>query len=349
MKWWNEMQNRQVTLAKRPIGIPTVNDFGLIETEIPELEAGQFLLRNLYISLDAGFRNWMSEGSGDNILPAMPLDAPVMGLTLGRVVASRHDDFAEGQFLMARVAWEEYSISDGSDFLVPLESDLGHPKSYHLGILGDTGMSAYFGLTDIGRPQPGETVLISAAGGAVGSVAGQIANLAGARTIGLAGSDEKCERLKKELGYQHALNHRSPDLADQLAALCPDGIDVYFDSVGGPLLEIVLDHIAEGARIPFCGAITDYNAEEPIPGPSNLFQLVTKSALIKGYMTHELVDRYPEARGQLSQWIDSGEMRSVEYIHDGIENTGLAFSELFQGKNFGKSIVRLAAAVEDGE
>jgi NADPH-dependent curcumin reductase CurA len=336
------MRNTQVVLASRPQGLPRPSDFAVVESEVRPLEPGEFLLKNLYISLDAGFRNWMNEDSGDEVLPAMPLNQPVMGLTLGRVVDSRNPEYRTGQLLMARLAWEEFSISDGSDFLVPLEDDRAHPLRYHLGILGDTGMSAYFGLTDIGKPKPGETVLVSAAGGAVGTVAGQIASIRGARTVGLAGSDEKCKRLVEELGYEHALNHRAADLSERLQAACPDGIDVYFDSVGGPLLETVLEHINDGARIPFCGAVTAYNAVEPIPGPSNLFQLVIKSARLEGFMTHLQVDRYDEARTQLSTWIDEGKLRSVEYLHKGVEKAGLAFCELFEGKNFGKTIVEVA-------
>jgi NADPH-dependent curcumin reductase CurA len=336
------VRNVQVTLARRPVGLPQVDDFGVVESTVRPIKDGEFLLRNYYISLDAGFRNWMSEGSGDNILPAMPLDEPVMGLTLSRVIESKNPEYPAGRLMMSRVAWEEYSIAKGDEFLVDLGDDLPYPASWYLGILGDTGMSAYFGLVDIGKPQPGETVLVSAAGGGVGSVAGLIARIMGARTIGFAGNDEKCKRLVDELGYHHAINHRSADIDEQLGALCPDGIDVYFDSIGGPLLEVVLEHIAEGARIPFCGAVTAYNAEAPIPGPSNLFQLVTKTALIQGFMTHMQVDRYEAAREQLAAWVHSGQLKNVEYVHEGVEKAGLAFCELFAGKNFGKSIVKIA-------
>lgn len=338
------MRNTQVVLARRPIGIPRESDFRIEKGVVPRLDEGQFLLQNLYISLDAGFRNWMGEGSGDEVLPAMRLNEPITGLTLGRVVESKNLAHPEGQLLMARLAWEEYSTSDGSDFIVPLDDRAaGYPLSYHLGILGDTGMSAYFGLQDIGKPQPGETVLISAGGGAVGSIAGQIAKMCGARTVGLAGSDQKCERLIEELGYDAAINHRSSDLPNRLASACPHGIDVYFDNVGGPLLEIVLEQISEGARIPFCGAVTTYNAETPLVGPSNLFQLVVKSARLEGFMTHLRVARYDEARDQLRRWIDAGDIKSVEYLHDGIEKAGLAFCELFEGKSFGKSVVRVGS------
>ena len=337
------MKNTQVVLARRPVGLPQNDDFRVQQSEIRELRKGEFLVGNLYLSLDAGFRNWMGEGSGDEILPAMPLDEPVMGLSLGRVLQSRHPDYAEGALLMARFAWERYSISDGSDFIVALESPGPHPLHYHLGVLGDTGMSAYFGMTDIALPQPGETVVVSAAGGAVGSIAGQIAKMRGARTVGLSSSDEKCTRLVSELGYDVGVNHRATNFPDLLGAACPEGIDVYFDNVGGTVLETVLEHVAPGARIPFCGAVAAYAAETPIPGPSNLFQLVVHSVRLQGFMTHLQADRYDEARGCLSQWLSQGEIRSVESIHRGVDQAGVAFCELFAGRNFGKSIVEVEA------
>jgi len=338
------MKNTQVLLARRPVGLPREADFRVVEGEVRRIESGEFLLENLYLSLDAGFRNWMNEGSGDSVLPAMPLGEPVTGLTLGRVVRSRHPGFAEGELLMARLAWEEYSIGSDADFVVRLAPDGSHPLHYHLGVLGDTGMSAYFGLLDIGKPTPGETVVVSAAGGAVGSIAGQIAKIHGARTVGFAGSDEKCERLRRELGYDAAINHRARDLSRRLFETCPGGIDVYFDCVGGALLEPVLSQLAEGARIPFCGAVAAYNAETPLPGPSNLFELVLKEVRLEGFLTHRKVDRYPEARRALSDWIEAGRLRSVEYVHEGIERAGIGFCELCEGRNFGKSIVKVRDA-----
>lgn len=336
------MNNTQVTLARRPRGKPVAEDFAVVQTETRALEAGQARVKNLFVSMDAGFRNWMDEGSGDAVLPAMPLGQAVMGLILGRVVESENDAIPVGRVIMARLAWEEYSTVDNSDWLVTIEDEHAHPLSYHLGILGDTGMSAYFGMHDIGKPGPGDTVLISAAGGAVGSVAGQIAKLRGARVIGLAGSNEKCRRLENELGYDLGLNYKDPALAETLAAACPDGINVYFDNVGGPLLEIVLDNIAPGARIPFCGAVADYAREEQTGGPSNLFQLVKQSATLQGFMTHLQLDRYPEARAQLSQWIASGEVKNTEAMYDGVAMCGVAFSDMFAGKNFGKTVVHVS-------
>jgi NADPH-dependent curcumin reductase CurA len=334
--------NKQVVLASRPDGAPREENFRLVETPLRPIEDGEFLVQNLYISLDAGFRNWMNEGSGDNVLPAMELGAPVMGLTLARVLESRRPDFKPGNLLMARLAWEQYTICDASDFMARLPDELPMPYSYYLGILGDTGMSAYFGLTDIGKPQPGETVLISAAGGAVGSVAGQIAKLMGARTVGIVGSDEKCRRLVAELGYDQAINRRCEEgLESAIARACPNGVDVYFDSIGGSMLEAALANLAEGARVVLCGAITAYGVTEPVPGPSNLFELVTKQASMQGFMCHFKDDRYDEARQQLTEWLQSGRIKAVEYKLEGIENTARAFCHMFEGKNFGKTVVKV--------
>jgi hypothetical protein len=239
---------------------------------------------------------------------------------------------------MARIAWQQYSLADDSHFIVKIDPAEPYPMNYYLGVLGDTGLSAYFGMMDIGRPQPGETVLVSAAGGAVGSIAGQIANILGARTVGIAGGEEKCRRLMDELGYDGAINHRG-DLREQIARQCPSGIDVFFDNIGGSILEPVLDHINTGARIALCGAVSTYAGEQP--GPTNLFQLITREATMQGFFAHTQVDRYPAARAQLAQWLEEGKLHAPEYMLDGIEQVGNAFCDLFAGRNFGKTIVRL--------
>jgi NADPH-dependent curcumin reductase CurA len=307
------------------------------------LRNGQARVKNFYVSMDAGFRNWMDEDSGDEVLPAMALGAPVMGLVLGEVIESKNKDIPLGNTVMTRLAWEQYSTVDGDDWLVTLseEEQKNHPLSYHLGVLGDTGMSAYFGMTDIAKPRAGETVLISAAGGAVGSVAGQIAKIMGARAVGFAGNKKKCHRLVEELGYDDAINYKSSDIHAELERACPNGVDVYFDNVGGQLLEYVLEHINQGARIPFCGAVADYAAQGESCGPRNLFRLVAQSATLKGFMTHLQTERYPEARAQLSQWLSSGQLQAREQMYEGVEQCGVAFSDLFAGKNFGKTVVKV--------
>ena len=333
------MDNTQVLLARRPNGAPTAEDFEVRTQPVAPIASGEALIENHYVSLDAGFRNWMDEDAGDDVLPAMAIGAPVMGLTVGRVIDSQHPTLEEGQLVMGRLAWEAYSVAK-DDFLIVLEeSDV--PLHYHLGILGDTGMSAYFGLKDIGQPTAQDTVVISAAGGAVGYVAGQIAKIMGAkRVIGVTSSPAKGERLVAELGYDGFISHRSETLHEDIESACSEGIDVYFDNVGGPLLEVILEHINDGARIPFCGAVADYARLAP-QGPSNLFQLVTHSAKLEGFMTHLQVERYPEAREQLLSWISQGQLKSVVQEYEGVENCGVAFANLFAGINFGKSVVRV--------
>lgn len=329
-----------VVLAARPNGAPVPSDFRVETRELPATKDGQILCENLFISLDAGFRNWMDEGSGDNVLPAMPLGEPVMGLTMSRVLESRNGEFAEGDILMARFAWETHTVTDAGDFISPIP-DPKYPLNYYLGVLGDTGLSGYFGLMDHGRLEDGETVLVSAAAGAVGSIAGQIAKLHGARTVGISSSDDKCARLVSELGYDAAINRNATDLNAAFAAACPNGVDVYFDNVAGPLLETVLDHINEDARVLLCGSVATYNNTEPEPGPSNLFQLTTKHASMHGFMTHLNLPRYDDARAQLAEWIAAGKLTVHEHRLHGIDNVGQAFCDLFAGANFGKTIVEL--------
>ena len=340
------IKNRQVLLASRPMGIPKVENFRVAENEVPSLVSGQILLENHYVSLDAGFRNWMNEGSGDDVLPEMQVDRPVMGLTLGQVIDSKLSEYAPGEWLMVRKAWEEYSVLDASHFISRLPEDRECPLSYYLGILGDTGLSAYFGLLDFGRPLKGQTVLVSAAGGAVGNVAGQIARIMGARSVGICGSKTKIDRLVDELGFDAAINYRMDDLDQSIKKACPNGIDVYFDNVGGPLLEVVLDNIAVGARIVLCGSIISYNALEPVRGPSNLFQLTARQATMQGFMTHLQETRYEEARKEITGWVKSGVLRNAEYRLTGINKVGQAFCDLFSGKNFGKTIVALKNSKE---
>ena len=320
--------------------MPHIDNFRVEERDIPELLDGRILCQNLFISLESGFRNWMDEGSGDEILPAMPIGEPVMGLTLSRVLESRNPLYRAGDLLMARFAWEEFTVTDAGDFISPL-TDVKHPLNYYLGVLGDTGLSAYFGLTDYGDIKPGETVLVSAAAGAVGSIAGQIAKLYGARTVGISSTAAKCQRLISDLGYDAALDRTVADLDKAMTIACPDGVDVYFDNVGGPMLQTVLNHINEEARILLCGSVATYNNPLPQPGPNNLFQLTTRHAHMHGFMTHLQLARYDEARTVLAGWIEEGHLVVHEHRLQGIENVARAFCDLFAGVNFGKTIVVL--------
>ena len=334
------MKNTQVVLARRPNGTPVAEDFSIRETPVTQPDSGQALIENIYISLDAGFRNWMDEDAGDEVLPAMALGQPVMGLTVGRVIASKHPGLPVGQLVMGRLAWESFSLAS-DDFLVPLDDNHAIPEHYHLGILGDTGMSAYFGLKDIAAPGPGDTVLVSAAAGSVGYVAGQIARIMGAkRIVGITSTEAKRQRLIKEVGYDEVINYRQDNLDEQLKSACPSGVDVYFDNVGGPILETVLGQINQGARIPFCGAVADYSRTAP-SGPSNLFMLVTQCARLEGFLTHTKLARYDEARQQLKTWMGEGSLKTFVQVYQGVDQCGIAFADLFAGNNFGKTIVKV--------
>lgn len=335
-------RNRQVVLRARPVGVPRETDFACVDNPLPVVADGQFLTRNRYLSLDAGFRQWMNEGAGDGYLQAMALEAPVMGLVLGEVVESRHRDYAVGDLVMGRTCWEEFSLADGTDYMTKLEAAPGVQISCYLGILGPTGLTAYFGLRDIGRVQKGETVLVSTAAGAVGSAAAQIARIHGAHVVGTSSTDEKCRWLVEELGLDAAINYRaSGGVAAGIARHCPNGIDVYFDNVGGETLDTVLLHLNVGARVVLSGALAAYNASEPVPGPVNLFKLITQRASMQGFMVTDHVGEYPAAIAEMTAWLKDGRLKNAEEVVDGIENTGAAFCRMFAGGNRGKLLVRL--------
>ncbi len=336
------VRNRQVILRAHPHGQPRESDFDCVASPLRSLELGEFLLRNRYLSLDAGFRQWMNEGSGDGYLPAMQLGQPVMGLVLGEVVESRHPDYSIGDVVMCRSRWEELTIADGADYVSVIQPDPEVPLSCYLGILGPTGLTAYFGLRDIGKVRRGETVLISAAAGAVGSVAAQLARIQGGRVVGMTSSGEKCRWLRDALGVDAAIDYRAAGGLDAaLREHCPGGVDVYFDNVGGEILDTVMAHLRERARVVLCGAVSTYGATAPVPGPRNMFKLITQRATMAGFMVTDYVGEYPQAIEQMTAWLKSGQLANAEDVVLGIENTAAAFCRMFASGNRGKSVVRL--------
>ena len=331
---------QSVVLARRPEGNPRETDFKVVETPLPVVTEGTFLTKNYFISVDAGFRNWMNEDSGDEVLPAMALNEPVMGLVLGEVIESKHPDYSPGTMMMARFAWQTHSFSDGTDFIARLPNKLEFTPSAYMGVLGDTGMSAYFGLTDIGKPTANDCVLISGAGGAVGSIAGQIAKRSGSRVVGIVGSEEKADWICQTLGYDAALVRDGSESLDRaIEHACPEGVDVFFDNVGGRTLEAAISAMNHKGRMVLCGAVSGYGVTPY--GPNNLFDIITKELKVEGFMTHFRHDRYEEARTQLSEWLREGVIKTPEYRLDGIENVGKGFADLFAGRNFGKTVVAL--------
>ena len=337
--------NRRVVLAARPRGLPTMQDFRLDEAAVPAPDEGQVLLRTLHLSLDPYMRNMM-----DEVAPiyttSVPIGAAMPGGTINRVVASRHPRFSRGDLVLGNAGWQDYALSDGRDLI--LLGEMAQP-SLALGGLGMPGFTAHVGLLDIGQPEPGETVVVAAATGAVGAVVGQIARLKGARAVGIAGGADKCRYAVEDLGFDACLDRHDPQFAEHLAAACPNGIDVYFENVGGAVFDAVLPLLNIGARVPVCGFISHYNDRTLPPGPNRLpllmSALLQKRIRMQGFI---ILDHYGERfdafRHEMSAWIEAGKVKLREDRVEGLENAPAAFIGLLQGRNFGKLVVRVAAA-----
>lgn len=334
--------NRRIVLAARPHGAPTPQDFRLEEAAVPTPAEGQVLLRTVYLSLDPYMRGRMSEGP--SYAPPLALGEVMVGGTVSRVVASRHPKFREGDLVLGSAGWQDYALSDGGD-LMPL-GDIAHP-SYALSVLGMPGFTAYHGLLNIGEPKPGETVVVASASGAVGAVVGQIAKLKGARVVGIAGGADKCRYVAEELGFDVCLDRHDPQFARQLAAACPNGIDVYFENVGGAVFDAVLPLLNIGARVPVCGFIAHYNDKGLSPGPDRLpllmSTLLSKRIRAQGFI---ILDHYANGYApflrDMSAWVAAGKVKLREDIVNGLENAPAAFIGLLEGRNFGKVVVRVA-------
>ena len=334
------MTNRRWLLASRPRGMAAESDFVRGDEPRPAVADGQVLVRTLYVSVDPAMRGWMTEDP--DYVPPIPLGSVMPAGGLGQVVESRHDDFRPGDFVSGLLGWQDYHLTDGRG-PAPLSTfEAVHPLPAYLGVLGGTGLTAYFGMREVARPKEGETVVVSGAAGATGSVAAQIARIMQCRVIGIAGGAAKCRWLTEDLGLDGAVDYRSENVGARLRALCPDGVDVYFDNVGGPTLAVLLDHVNRWGRIALCGMISGYNADSPAPGPANLFRLITRRIRMEGFLVPDYAPRFKEARRQLSAWLATGALRSHADVRDGFENIPATFLDLFRGGNTGKLMVRLA-------
>ena len=331
---------RAVNLARHPTGAVRPEDFEVVKTPRPEVPEGWFLIKNRVFSLDAGFRQWMSAGAGDNYLTGMQLNEPVQGIVLGEVVESRHPDYAVGTLVNARTAWEEMSLLDGTDLCSPLLAADDMALSEYMSTLGPTGMTAWLGLNHIGQPKSGDVVVVSAAGGAVGTIVGQLAKAAGCRTIGLVSSAAKAQWLTDEVGYDLAISREAhPDLAQALVEAAPEGIDIFFDNVGGSVLNTVMQHLQEGARLVLCGAISQYEAEvEPV---SHTWELITKRARMEGFMFSDYIDEFPAVIEAMEKLLRAGELKTFDQCYQGIEQTPTAFCDMMSGASRGKCLVVL--------
>jgi len=332
--------NQQWLLTQRPDGPITSDLFAWHEEAVPEPTDGQVLVRTIYLSLDPANRIWMNDE--DSYMPPVGVGDVMRGLALGVVETSRDPGFAAGDLVQGAWGWQRYAAIDAKLLRGRIPPDEGVPLTAYMAVAGSIGFTAYFGLLDLGQPKPGETVVVTAAAGAVGSMVGQIAKIKGCRAVGIAGSDAKCRWLTEELGFDAAINYRSDDVPAALDAACPDGIDVVFENVGGPVFDHILERINFHARIALCGLIAQYNATDPVPGPYNFHRLLYKSARVEGFIVVDFAARFGEARAELVQWLRDGKLNYRVDVVDGLENAPTAINKLFDGSNSGKLIVKVS-------
>jgi NADPH-dependent curcumin reductase CurA len=335
--------NRQILLASRPIGFPKESDFKLVESQVPSPDHGEVLVRSIYLSVDPYMRGRMNE-IGSYAAP-VEIGQVMVGGVVGQVVESRDPALKEGDYVVGQIGWQQYGVVAGAT-LRKLDPEIA-PISTAVGILGMPGMTAYFGLLDICNPKPGETVFVSGAAGAVGALVGQIAKIKSCRAVGTAGSDRKVGYLISELGFDAAFNYKTaPDYGARLREFCPNGIDVYFDNVGGSITDAVFGQLNRFARISICGQISQYNLEKPEMGPRFLLSvLLVKQARAEGFLVPQFIDRWPEGIKQMAAWLSEGKLKYHEDIELGIENAPRAFIGMLNGKNVGKQLVKIAHEV----
>ena len=329
--------NRQILLKSRPEGAPGLDNFELVERPIPEPGEGEVLMRTHYLSLDPYMRGRMS--AAKSYAKPAAVGEPMVGGTVGEIVASRNPKFSVGDMVLGFGGWQDYALSSGTA-LRKLDPTVA-PVSTALGVLGMPGMTAYVGLLEIGQPKPGETVVVAAASGAVGSVVGQVAKIKGCRAVGIAGGADKCRFVTGDLGFDACVDHRAGDFARALEAACPKGIDVYFENVGGTVQQTVWPLLNDFARIPVCGLIAQYNSPTPMPGP-DMFSVLRKRLLLRGFIVSDFAAKQGDFLRDVGEWIRTGRLKYREDIAEGLEQAPAAFLGLLQGKNFGKMLVRVA-------
>ena len=330
------MTTKQIVLASRPKGMPTEDNFRSEEVNLPALKNDEVLLEGIYYSVDPYMRGRMNDAK--SYAPPFNLDEPIVGSVVATVKESKTDRFKQGDIVIGSLPWKEFMIAGAGD-IRKVDTSIA-PASYYLGVLGMTGLTAYFGLLYIGKPKQGETLVVSGAAGAVGVVVGQIAKIKGCRVVGIAGSEEKIALLKNEFGFDEGINYKTTDnMKDAIAKACPAGVDVYFDNVGGEISDAVISNINFHARIPLCGQISLYNAKEVPMGPRLQPMLLTRSVLMQGFIISNYQDQFPEGIQMLAQWIKEDKLKFTETIEQGFENLPKALLGLFNGENTGKMVV----------
>ena len=332
-----DQTNRQFLLAKRPVGAATRDTFTFQQVPLVQPKDGQILVKNEYLSLDPAMRGWMNEGK--SYIPPVALGDVMRALGVGKVIASAHPGFAVGDYVNGALGMQDYFTGEPRGFykvdpkLVPLP--------VYLSALGMTGMTAYFALLDVGAPKTGDTVVISGAAGAVGSIAGQIAKLKGCRVVGIAGGQEKCKRLVEEFGFDGVIDYKNEDMLAGLKRECPKGVDVFFDNVGGDILDAVLSRLNFKARVIICGAISQYNNKEAVKGPANYLSLLVNRARMEGFVVMDYADRYAAAGQEMAGWLLKGQLKSKEHIVEGLESFPESLAKLFSGENHGKLVLKV--------
>jgi hypothetical protein len=334
------MTNKQLLLAKRPIGMPDSDTWKLVETPVSEIADGELLIQNHYISLDPAMRGWMNEAK--SYIPPIPLGEVMRAGSIGKVIESKHPKYKVGDVLTGWGGVQQYIVTNGEGYY-PVDTSLA-PMPMYIGTLGMPGMTAYFGILEVGKIKAGETVLVSGAAGAVGSVVGQIAKIKGCKVIGIAGGADKCKYLVDTLGFDGAIDYKNEDIYAGIKQHCPKGIDVYFDNVGGEILDAALARLRMHARVVICGAISQYNNTTAIKGPSNYLSLLVNRATMQGMVVMDYAENYKSAAMQMGQWMMEGKLKSQEDIYDGIENFHETFKRLFTGEKKGKLILKVIEA-----
>ena len=334
--------NRRFLLRSRPKGDPVPSDFELVDEPVPAPPAGGIVIRNHFASLDPAQRGWMDDAP--SYMPPIALDDPVRATTVGQVHASDCAEFSPGDWVMGLNGLEDYSLAMPGGFTSPIDVSQVESPSQFLSLMGAVGLTGYFGLLEVGRPQPGETVLVSGAAGAVGSVVGQIAKIQGCRAVGIAGGPEKCTRLVERYGYDAAIDYKGKsvsELSAEIAKACPDGAHVVFENVGGDVMDAELMNLAKNARIILCGLISEYNCEEKV-GVRNLWQVLAQEATIHGYLISGYVDRFAEGGAQMAKWMGEGKLVMDEDVREGLDRAYEHFMRLFSGDKEGKLVLKIA-------
>ncbi len=332
-------KNRQIILAKRPVGMPTKSDFSIVEKPIPEIRHGEVLIKILWLSLDPYMRGRMS--TAKSYAKSLEIGDVITAGAVGIIVNSKSDNFYKGDIVEGfTLGWQEYVVTDTS-LIRKVDSSLG-PIQTAVGVLGMPGMTAYFGLFNIGKPIPGDTVVVSAASGAVGQIVGQLARLAGCYVVGIAGGLDKCNYIKNTLKFDQSIDYKNENVFQKLQKYCPGGVDVYFDNVGGIVTDSVISNLAAYARVAVCGVISQYNLTDPEPGLRTHRSMLTNQATTEGFLVFQFAQKYPIARKRLSQWLKDGKIIWKEDIREGLDNTPEAFIDLMKGKNFGKLLIKVS-------